>query len=179
VILVSGGSRGARSINEFVLANLMELLELAQVIHITGELDWPTVQAQTSSLAATLASRYRAYPYLHEDMGAALAAADLAISRAGASTLGEYPLFGLPAILVPYPFAWRYQKVNAEYLVQHGAALLVENNRISEQLLTAIRDLLNHPERLAAMRNAMLQLAHPKAAAEIGALLLALAERRG
>ena len=179
VILVSGGSRGARSINEFVHSRLEDLLELAQVIHITGELDWPTVQARTSALAPGQASRYRAFPYLHEEMGAALAAGDLAVSRAGASTLGEYPLFGLPAILVPYPFAWRYQKVNARYLVQHGAALLVENSQLSDQLLPAIRDLLNHPDRLAAMRAAMRALAHPRAAEEIGALLLALAERRG
>ena len=179
VVLVSGGSRGARSINDFVLAHLKELLEQAQVVHITGELDWPAVQSQTGRLASTQASRYRAFPYLYEDMGAALAAADLAISRSGASTLGEYPLFGLPAILIPYPFAWRYQKVNAEFLVQHGAALLVENRRISAQLLPAIKDLLGHPDRLASMHAAMLQLAHPKAAAEIGSLLLGLAERRG
>jgi len=162
-----------------VLAHLPDLLEMAQVIHITGELDWPTVQARSQELSSTQASRYQAFPYLHEEMGAALAAADLAISRAGASTLGEYPLFGLPAVLVPYPFAWRYQKVNAEYLAQQGAALLVENSHISDRLLTTVRDLLNHPDRLTSMRNAMLQLAHPEAASEIGALLLALAERRG
>jgi UDP-N-acetylglucosamine--N-acetylmuramyl-(pentapeptide) pyrophosphoryl-undecaprenol N-acetylglucosamine transferase len=111
-------------------------------------------------------------------MGAALAAADLALSRAGASTLGEYPLFGLPAILVPYPFAWRYQKVNAEYLAQRGAAVVIENSHLADQLLPTLRDLLNQPDRLMSMRNAMLTLAQPAAASEIGHLLLALVERR-
>jgi len=178
VLLVSGGSRGARSINESVLKHLPDLLEMAQVVHISGELDWPVVQARTRDLPQTQAARYHAFPYLYEEMGAALAAADLAVSRAGASTLGEYPLFGLPAILVPYPFAWRYQKVNAEYLAQNGAALLIENGHLSDQLLPTVRDLLNHPERLTSMRKAMLQLAHPEAAAEIGHLLLGLVERR-
>lgn len=178
VVLFTGGSRGAHPINEFVLKHLPDLLEVAQVVHITGEVDWGAVQAQTRGLPQTQASRYHAFPYLHEEMGAALAAADLAVSRAGASTLGEYPLYGLPAILVPYPFAWRYQKVNAEYLVQRGAAVLIENSHLSDQLLPKLRDLLNHPDRLTSMRNAMLQLAHPEAAAEIGALLLALVERR-
>ena len=104
VLLVTGGSKGARSLNNAVLADLSALLEIAQVIHISGALDWPVVKAATQQLPKELSARYHALPYLHE-MGAALAAADLVVSRAGASTLGEYPFFGLPAILVPYPHA--------------------------------------------------------------------------
>ncbi|HVM70504.1 MAG TPA: undecaprenyldiphospho-muramoylpentapeptide beta-N-acetylglucosaminyltransferase [Anaerolineales bacterium] len=174
VLLVLGGSKGARSINSAVLANLAALLELAQIVHITGELDWPNVKAQAEQLSAAQAARYHAYPYLHEQIGAALAAADLAVSRAGASTLGEYPLFGLPAVLVPYPYAWRYQKVNADYLVKHGAAILLEDEKLSENLLPVIQDLLHTPEKTAAMRSDMLQLSHPDAAVRIGQRLLAL-----
>ena len=72
--------------------------------------------------------------YLHE-MGAALAAADLVVSRAGASSLGEFPLFALPAVLVPYPHAWRYQKVNADYLSRRGAAIILEDHRLNEDLI--------------------------------------------
>jgi UDP-N-acetylglucosamine--N-acetylmuramyl-(pentapeptide) pyrophosphoryl-undecaprenol N-acetylglucosamine transferase len=112
-------------------------------------------------------------PYLHE-MGAALAAADLVVSRAGASTLGEYPLFGLPAVLVPYPHAWRYQKVNADYLSRRGAAIILENERLNQELLPTISVLLDNPNKLKAMRAAMFQLSHPRAAEKIASALIGL-----
>jgi UDP-N-acetylglucosamine--N-acetylmuramyl-(pentapeptide) pyrophosphoryl-undecaprenol N-acetylglucosamine transferase len=178
VLLVFGGSKGARSINNAVLENLPTLLEKAQIIHITGELDWPTVNAKTNELSEAQATRYHGFPYLHEEMGAALAAADLVVSRAGASVLGEYPLFGLPAILVPYPYAWRYQKGNADFLVQRGAAVLLEDANLSGRLLLTVAGLLGNPDKLAAMREAMRAQSHPGAAAEIGRLLLNLIRER-
>jgi len=178
VLLVSGGSKGARSINNAVLANLPVLVEMAQIVHITGELDWPGMEAKMKELSKTQSARYHAFPYLHEEMGAALAAADLALSRAGASTLGEYPLFGLPAILVPYPHAWRYQKVNADYLVQHNAAVMLQDARLSNEILPTVNAILGQPQKLASMRIAMKSLSHPEAAAEIGRQLLVLGQER-
>jgi UDP-N-acetylglucosamine--N-acetylmuramyl-(pentapeptide) pyrophosphoryl-undecaprenol N-acetylglucosamine transferase len=178
VLLVLGGSKGARSINNALMANLPDLVDMAQVVHITGELDWPAIEAKIKQLPETQSARYHAFPYLHEEMGAALAAADLALSRAGASTLGEYPLFGLPAILVPYPHAWRYQKVNADYLVQRGAAVMLEDGKLSDQILPTVKDLLSQPQKLASMHLAMQRLSHPEAAAEIGGQILALGRDR-
>jgi len=178
VLLVFGGSKGAHSINNAVLTNLSALLDQVQLIHITGELDWPTVETRAKELTEAQAAHYHAFPYLHEEMGAALAAADLALSRAGASTLGEYPLFGLPAVLVPYPYAWRYQKVNADTLVQHGAAIMLEDSKLPDQLLPSVMDLLSQPQKLASMRNAMQRLSHPEAAVEIGRQILALCQER-
>ncbi len=178
VVLVLGGSKGARSINRAVLENLPALLELAQVVHVTGQLDWPEVQARAADLKRSQAGRYRAFPYLHEEIGAALAAADLAVSRAGASTLGEYPLFGLPSILVPYPYAWRYQKVNADYLVRRGAAVLLADEHLRDELLPTVEILLKTPARLEEMRRAVRGLARPQAAARIGRLLLEMAGER-
>jgi UDP-N-acetylglucosamine:LPS N-acetylglucosamine transferase len=141
-------------------------------------LDWPTVESRAKELSEVQATHYHAFPYLHEEMGAALAAADLVLSRAGASTLGEYPLFGLPAVLVPYPFAWRYQKVNAATLVRHGAALMVTDSNLKAELLPTIKELLQNPTRLSAMRAAAKSLSHPQAATEIGHLLFELAGRK-
>ena len=100
-------------------------------------------------------------------MGSALAAAELAISRAGAATLGEYPLYGLPAILVPYPHAWRYQATNAQYLAAQGGAVVLDDKTLARNLLPSVRGLLQDPVRLHRMAEAMSGLATPGAAEEI------------
>ena len=100
-------------------------------------------------------------------MGWALAAADLVVSRAGASSLGEYPLFGLPAVLVPYPHAWRYQKVNADYLAARGAAIRVDDETLAVRLISEVQSLLDDPVRLSQMRQAAQAAAQPGAARRI------------
>lgn len=175
VLLAVGGSKGARSINMAILAHLELLLEQVEIIHLTGELDWPMVESAREKLSAEQARNYHAYPYLHDDMGAALSAADLAVSRAGASVLGEFPFFGLPVILVPYPYAWRYQKVNAEMLTRRGAALMIEDAKLKSGLALTIEKLLETPEKLDAMRAAMASLRVPDAATSIARHLLELA----
>jgi len=174
VLLVFGGSKGAYSINMAVLNNLHALLEKCEVIHLSGEGDWQLVNSAREALPAELAARYHAMAYLHE-MGAALAAADLVVSRAGASSLGEFPLFALPAILVPYPHVWRYQKVNADYLTRRGAAVMLQDNRLDEELLVTLTVLLDNPNKLKAMRAAMFELSHPRAAEKIASALLEMA----
>jgi len=174
ILLLWGGSKGARSINTAVLNNLRSLLAKFEVIHITGELEWSLVKHHREQLPMDLAARYHALPYLHE-MGAALAAADLVVSRAGASTLGEFPVFGLPAILVPYPYAWRYQKVNADFLTQRGAAVVLEDQRLDADLLITLNVLLENPNKLKAMRASMFELSRPRAAEKIASKLIELA----
>jgi UDP-N-acetylglucosamine--N-acetylmuramyl-(pentapeptide) pyrophosphoryl-undecaprenol N-acetylglucosamine transferase len=174
VVLVFGGSKGAHSINLAVLNKLRALLEKCEIIHLSGEEDWQMVQRTREELPVELAARYHAIAYLHE-MGAALAAADLVVSRAGASSLGEFPLFALPAILVPYPYAWRYQKVNADYLTRRGAAIMLQDNRLNDELLVTLTVLLDNPNKLKAMRAAMFELSHPRAAEKIASALLELA----
>jgi UDP-N-acetylglucosamine--N-acetylmuramyl-(pentapeptide) pyrophosphoryl-undecaprenol N-acetylglucosamine transferase len=179
VLLVSGGSRGARAINRAILGVLPELLQEMQVVHITGHADWPEMETAWRGLAAQLPAeltiRYHAHPFLHEEMGAAMTAADLALSRAGASCLGEYPYFGLPAILAPYPYAWRYQQVNAQYLVDRGAAIVLEDADLPTRLLPTASKLMRDLQRRQSMQQAMHSLARPQASGEIGALLLRLA----
>jgi UDP-N-acetylglucosamine--N-acetylmuramyl-(pentapeptide) pyrophosphoryl-undecaprenol N-acetylglucosamine transferase len=176
-LLVTGGSSGARSINRALMTILPELLSEMQVVHLSGNLDWPDVQEGRARLAPELARRYLPYPYLHREMGAALKAADLVVSRAGASSLGEYPLFGLPAILVPYPYAWRYQMVNAQYLEAHGAGVIVEDADLQVKLLPVIRELMRDSDRRASMQEAMQSLAKPNAARSIAELVHELASQ--
>ena len=173
-LLITGGSKGARSINMAVLKHLNELLGVAQIIHITGSLDWPVVEKSAHELPAQLRSLYHAMPYSHE-MGAALAAADLVISRAGASALGEYPFFGLPAVLVPYPYAWRYQKVNADFLAEQNAAVILQDEFLEDKLLHVVTDLMLNTNKLEAMRAAMKKISHPNAAGIIASQLVELA----
>jgi len=174
VLLVFGGSQGAHSLNVAVLNGLRGILDKFELVHISGETDWPMVKEAREQLSADLAARYHIMPYLHE-MGAALAAADLVVSRAGASSLGEYPLFGLPAVLVPYPHAWRYQKVNADYLTRRGAAVILADHRLNDELLPTLNVLIENPNKLKAMRAAMFELSHPRAAEKIASALIELA----
>jgi len=174
VLLIFGGSKGAHSLNQAVLNQLNALLEKFELIHITGEQDWQVIEHTRKLLPEELAARYHVMPYLHE-MGAALGAADLVVSRAGASSLGEFPLFGLPAILVPYPYAWRYQKVNADYLTRRGAAVILQDQRLDDELLPTLNVLMENPNKLKAMRAAMFELSHPRAAEKIASALIGLA----
>lgn len=174
VLLVFGGSKGARSINFALLESLESLLPQMHIVHISGKLDWEKVQAVAQALPAGMRERYHPFPYLHERMGAALASADLVVSRAGASVLGEFPLFGLPAILVPYPHAWRYQRVNAAYLADRGAAEVLDDERLAE-LPERVLALVQNAERREKMAQAMRSLAVPDAARRIADLLVEMA----
>jgi UDP-N-acetylglucosamine--N-acetylmuramyl-(pentapeptide) pyrophosphoryl-undecaprenol N-acetylglucosamine transferase len=173
-LLVFGGSRGARSLNQALLAILPQLLAAdLQILHISGTLDADSVQAARAALHHP--PDYHTYDYLEQTMGQALAAADIVVSRAGASILGEFPHFGLAAILVPYPYAWRYQKTNADYLVSRGAALRLDDAALAQELLPALLRLAQHPQQLAAMQAAARALAQPDGAENIARLMLELA----
>lgn len=176
-LLVFGGSRGSRSINKSLVPSLAELLSICQVIHISGHLDWPWVQKVGGTLSQDLGARYHPYPYLDEKMAAALASADLVVSRAGAATLGEYPALGLPSLLVPYPHAGRHQDANARYLADQGAAEVLADELLREDLLPTVRRLLVDDLALTNMARSACALAAPDAAARICHALQALAGR--
>ena len=166
-VIVFGGSRGAHSINLALSQCLDRLLEVCQVIHVCGPLDAEWVMENRAQLPDRLRSRYRAYSYLHEEMPAALAAADLAVARAGAATLGEFPALGLPSILAPYPYAGQHQELNADYLVSRRAAVKIADADMGEKLLPTILKLLSDEETLAEMSERARALARPDAAQRI------------
>jgi UDP-N-acetylglucosamine--N-acetylmuramyl-(pentapeptide) pyrophosphoryl-undecaprenol N-acetylglucosamine transferase len=133
------------------------------------------IAAELAATAGRSDVRYHPYPYLHDEMVQALAAADLVIARAGASVLGEFPAVGLPSILVPYPYAGQHQDANAAYLADRGAALVVPDSELAGRLAPAVLGLFTKPERLAAMAAGTRALARPDAAAAIGQKLRQLA----
>jgi UDP-N-acetylglucosamine--N-acetylmuramyl-(pentapeptide) pyrophosphoryl-undecaprenol N-acetylglucosamine transferase len=175
VLLVFGGSRGAHSINRALSACLADLLEVSEVVHITGSQDRSWIEANADRLPLALRSCYHTFEYLHDEMAQALASADLVVSRAGAAVLGEYPLLGLPSLLVPYPFAGRHQRANAEYLAGHGAAEILDDSALEGMLGSTVLRLLNDENKLRDMGAAVRKLAKPEAAAKIGELLRQMA----
>jgi undecaprenyldiphospho-muramoylpentapeptide beta-N-acetylglucosaminyltransferase len=179
VLLVFGGSKGSRSINNALQAALPRLLEEIQVIHISGEDNWETVKGYQNNLPQSLVKDYHPYAFLNEEMGAALSSADLVVCRAGASTLGELPFFKLPAILVPYPHAWQYQHTNAEYLARHGGAIVLMDEDLQKDLYSSITLLLHDKARLQKMSEAMQTLSHPDAAKRIGDLIISASKTKG
>ncbi|OQA39044.1 MAG: UDP-N-acetylglucosamine--N-acetylmuramyl-(pentapeptide) pyrophosphoryl-undecaprenol N-acetylglucosamine transferase [Chloroflexi bacterium ADurb.Bin325] len=146
---------------------------------MSGQLDWPTVERAAQELAGVLPidllARYRPYPYLHEEMVQALAAADLVVARAGASVLGEFPARGLPSILAPYPHAGQHQDANAAYLADHGAAVVIVDSDLSARLAPTILELLDAPGELQGMSQAAARLCQPEAAYNIARVLTELA----
>ena len=176
ILLFLGGSKGAHSINQVVVDSLSVLLRRFQIIHLSGSLDWQYIEKMISIMSPEQLKQYHAFPYLHDDIGAAYACADLVISRSGASILGEYPFFGLPAILIPYPHAWRYQKVNADYLVDHHAAILLEDAKLADELIPTINDLFDNPIKLSNMRLSMKSIALPNATINIARLISELSK---
>jgi len=176
VLLVFGGSRGAHSINEAVRQGLERLLQMAQMVHISGSEDYQLLADARARLLPALQGRYHLYSYMYEQMTAALVAADLVLSRAGAATLGEFPAVGLPAVLVPYPYAGQHQHVNADYLASRGAAQIVNDAELGARLVDVVAGLLGDPGRLQAMSKAARALAVPGAAGLIARELVNLAK---
>ena len=175
IVLISGGSRGARSINEAMIDVLKSASDKnsAQFLHVTGKGEFDSV---TSKLTDVLdAPNIRVVPYLY-NMPQAMAMADVAIFRAGATGLAELTARGIPAILIPYPYAAEnHQEFNARSLVEAGAARMILNRDLTAEILSATLDeLLTAPEKLKSMAAASLSLGKPNAADEIADLILEL-----
>ena len=169
-LLVFGGSQGARAINAALFRCLPVLQREAPGIHIihqTGERDY------NDALAAYEGMRESAEVFKFiEDMPAAFARADLVVCRSGASTVAEIAAAGKPAVFVPFPRAADdHQRVNAEALAKHGAAVVVEESKLEGVWLAeTIATLLQDTERLRKMEQAARRLSHPNAAREIAAM---------
>lgn len=169
LVLVFGGSRGARPITEAAVAAAQYLLadpEMVLLI-VTGTADFVTIEEKVRRLGiqAQGAGKMLIRPYLY-NMEDALAAADVVVTRAGATTLAEITARGLPAVLIPSPYVTaNHQEHNARTLAQSGAAVMIRQQELSAQLLAdTIRSLLADPQRLAQMAAAARSLGRRDAA---------------
>ncbi len=175
ILLVFGGSQAVRRLNDAVIECLPRLVERVRVVHVTGDAGYAAALAAREALPEELRDRYRPSPFLHDDMTAALAAADLAVGRAGASTLAEAAAFALPTAIVPYPHAAGHQRHNAEQFAAAGAAILVEDEELDGERLLEVASLLADPTRHAGMSAAARELARPSAADAVAYHVLAVA----
>ncbi|MDX6232679.1 MAG: UDP-N-acetylglucosamine--N-acetylmuramyl-(pentapeptide) pyrophosphoryl-undecaprenol [Nocardioidaceae bacterium] len=171
LVLVFGGSLGALRINEAVLAALprwRDRDDLA-VHHAVGARDWEVISAAIPTDTGPL--EYRAVRY-EEDMPAALAAADLAVTRAGSGTCFELLAAGLPSILIPSEVTTAGQQAgNAAVVERAGAAVVLPDRELDGARLAAdVDELLADPNRLAAMSAAAVHAARPDAADRIAAI---------
>jgi UDP-N-acetylglucosamine--N-acetylmuramyl-(pentapeptide) pyrophosphoryl-undecaprenol N-acetylglucosamine transferase len=169
VVAVFGALAGARSLNEMAVAAWGDAGP--SVLHICGERDHESLRDRVDRPGYVLLAQT-------DHFGAALAAADLAVSRAG-GTVWELAAAGTPAILVPYPYATAdHQTLNARHFERGGGAVVVPDEQV-DRVPGLVAELLADPPRLAAMRDSMLALARPDAADEIADELVALARGGG
>jgi UDP-N-acetylglucosamine--N-acetylmuramyl-(pentapeptide) pyrophosphoryl-undecaprenol N-acetylglucosamine transferase len=176
LLLVWGGSSGARAINQATWGALPALLPVAQIVHIVGVRDWPLYEAWAAAhpLPAEIQGRYHPVAYLHEAMPLALAAADLTVARAGASTLGEFPVCRLPSVLAPLHSV--NQADNAQALAGRGGAVVVEDADLPALLGPTVVKLLADPARRQMMEQTLAQMAQPEAAQHIAEEIMRLAQ---
>ncbi|HVB74259.1 MAG TPA: undecaprenyldiphospho-muramoylpentapeptide beta-N-acetylglucosaminyltransferase [Ktedonobacteraceae bacterium] len=183
LLLVTGGSQGARHLNQVVCQALPRLLAHCQVLQISGKDLYDETRSLADSLLAgqseALKQRYRLVPYLNEEMPAAMQAADLVLCRSGASTLTELAILGKPAILVPLSPAvgGSAQQENAAMFERKEAAIVISNDDLrADTLVEHVQTLFASPERLATMAVAASAFAKPEATQDITKELVRIAK---
>jgi UDP-N-acetylglucosamine--N-acetylmuramyl-(pentapeptide) pyrophosphoryl-undecaprenol N-acetylglucosamine transferase len=162
VLLVFGGSRGASALN-LAMSEILPRLSKVTVIWATGEADYESLRAAMGDHSG----RHRIVPYLN-NMPEAMVAADLAVTRAGAMTLAELAIAGVPAILVPYPYAMNdHQAANARNWDSAGAGIVIADSDLRSRLHAAVGGLLESRTELSRMSAAARRLGRVGVAAEI------------
>ena len=170
-LLIMGGSQGARGVNRVVGMTLEQFERMGiQVLHIAGPTDYEEVR-DVYAKHPTLPQHVAAFCHR---MDMAYRVADLAIARSGASSMSELAYFGVPSLLVPYPFAADdHQTRNAEVFAKEGAARLLTENEINADVLAdAVRDILMNPKKSEEMKRAANKIAVRNSAEKIADLIV-------
>lgn len=177
-ILVIGGSQGAHGLNKAFI-DAMAMTDAAmkgglQVIHITGVKDYEWALAEYARSAVD----HRVHSFI-DRIEEAYAAADLVVTRSGASALFELAYLAKPMVLVPYPFAMSHQAENAAIFAEAGAAVVLEEQRLSAPLFKeTVTALVRDRQRLASLGSSARALSAPEAAGDLARMVIAAAERK-
>ncbi len=180
-VLVSGGSRGARSINKAMIGVLAHYAgrDGVQFLHVTGKAGYEDTMAQLQEAGVDVSASGNLFvePYLY-NMPQALACADVAVFRAGAIGIAELTARGVPSVLIPYPFAAaNHQEMNARAIVAAGAArMILDRELTAERLLSVLAELLSEDAKLRRMAKSAKRLGRPQAADEIASRAIRLAK---
>jgi len=179
--LILGASQGSTRLNDFILANLGELIKVTQIMHQTGTANFAEVQklSRAALMDGSFKNRYQPIGYFEKSMGLALTAADVVVARPGANTIAEIAAFGVPAILIPIAeSANGHQRVNAYDFAKNGAAVVIEEpNLLPGIFLSELKTILGDPDRLAKMSAASTKFFIPDAAEKIAQGLFLLAAK--
>jgi UDP-N-acetylglucosamine--N-acetylmuramyl-(pentapeptide) pyrophosphoryl-undecaprenol N-acetylglucosamine transferase len=184
LLLVTGGSQGARHLNQVVCQALPNLLPHCQVLQISGKQLFEETREQSTQAMADLDEemrrRYRLVAYLNEEMSAALQASTLVLCRSGAATLSELAVLGKPSILVPLPPAIGSspQEANAEMFGRKGAAEVIRDADMKPEILVErVISIIASSARLESLTTAALTFAKPEATQEIAAEIVKIAQK--
>ena len=178
LIVVMGGSQGAHAINEALRADLPRLLAKACVVHVSGQRDYRRLTAERQRLPEQLRGRYRLHDFIESGFADLLAAADIVVSRAGATSVAELSAVGTPAVLIPGTFGAGHQVATAQAMAAAGAAVMLPESALaSGRLGDALLELLDEPKRLRTIGAASRDRGRPDAAARIARIGLRLASR--
>ena len=168
ILLIVGGSQGAKTINEVIWKILPELLNSVEIIHIVGKDNIMEARRITRSLESYQDRLYHYAGFLDSEMKHAYAAADLVISRAGASSIADICLTHKPSILVPIQVDAGQQRSNAYEMAKIGASIVLEEANFTPHIvLDKVNELLQNPDTMKSMSQKTNQFATPDAAARI------------
>lgn len=178
VLLVMGGSQGSRAINQAVVGMWRGMTPRAregvQLLHLAGTRG----VAEVEPMYRQMGIQAKVLPFLHR-MDCGLAAATLAISRAGATAIAEMAEMGVPSILIPYPHAGGHQRANARWMQENGGAVVIEESDLSpDRLRRETEQLLFDPDRLEKLRRLLRAQADGSAARRLGELVRKTAKRK-
>ncbi|MHB1341598.1 MAG: undecaprenyldiphospho-muramoylpentapeptide beta-N-acetylglucosaminyltransferase [Coriobacteriia bacterium] len=181
VVLVFGGSRGARKLNEAVVRLWPEFdsVPALQVVHVTGRIDAASVAESMAEEMAGGSGRYRLHEYI-DDMGGAIAAADVVVARAGATSIAEITAIGRVSVLVPYPYATDdHQTLNARAVAAGGGAIVVPDAEVeTDAFSSAVLGLVRDVRKRETMAAAAAALGRPDAGRRVAELVRVAANGR-